>query len=634
MSELVWVSPQYYLHSDESWKSSVKKNGYIPILRADLGRFEESLKSTFKEKQGGYTELNKNLGSSSKVEDVQKIDNNEVSESPRYVPIEKFVMEDSSPLLTFAISSIVYIESTKKIETLLLDWVDYLKSQIGAADENGILEIQSWSRIFATGFETQDIFIRMSINNNEFKHYCSFLNLFKKLSNKSDSFSINFDSNTKNLIRKYTPLKDDGNEDDEERLEYLENKLSEMLVNGTNNVEGNPGGAKPESLEEYHIDLTTLSDLPSESLNQLCKDIMEFRSRVVTIEREKMLKDKVEENQRRRQKMIQMFDEIRKHQNSMNIPHGLSVVGNNEHTDSRRFENHEDLPIDEDDDGYQQEQKRIRKYIEDSNLRYKRLLNKLNSTVEDKIKTLEYNLENAKSYGISLRTKRALATKDLLYLSTDNYYNPNRSFRDQEIRLDDLNREQYGSHITLEPEMTYPAGNHPQYIENKINPDIQNTQKKTQLPESVEELNKDGINIRLNFSVNNSISDERMNNVEKRMGGSNKPEREQSLSEISPTKKKLSSIPKATNTLPAKLTFTDEALERRIKAIKESGLVAELVKEYLGVYEEELVEYIFDNIKEYKDRTILLTELKETFDEDAVVIVDKIWNSREFLGHK
>lgn len=72
-----------------------------------------------------------------------------------------------------------------------------------------------------------------------------------------------------------------------------------------------------------------------------------------------------------------------------------------------------------------------------------------------------------------------------------------------------------------------------------------------------------------------------------------------------------------TKAAPDKLLFIDEDLDIRPKELKISRLVDELIKEYLGVYEEELVDYIFDNLREFGDKNSLFNELKETFDDDA-----------------
>ncbi|CCK68318.1 uncharacterized protein KNAG_0A06620 [Huiozyma naganishii CBS 8797] len=78
------------------------------------------------------------------------------------------------------------------------------------------------------------------------------------------------------------------------------------------------------------------------------------------------------------------------------------------------------------------------------------------------------------------------------------------------------------------------------------------------------------------------------------------------------------------------LPYSGADLEQRLAKLKESRVVDELVNEYLGVYEDELVEYNFDNIRENKSKEVLFEDLKEIFDEDAIKIVDTICKREEF----
>ncbi|KAJ4130366.1 U1 snRNP component [Fusarium falciforme] len=75
-----------------------------------------------------------------------------------------------------------------------------------------------------------------------------------------------------------------------------------------------------------------------------------------------------------------------------------------------------------------------------------------------------------------------------------------------------------------------------------------------------------------------------------------------------------------------RLPFTADELNIRLTNLKESRYVDELVREFLGVYEDELVEYILENIRVNQSKQALLNELRETFDEDGETIADRLWS--------
>lgn len=70
-----------------------------------------------------------------------------------------------------------------------------------------------------------------------------------------------------------------------------------------------------------------------------------------------------------------------------------------------------------------------------------------------------------------------------------------------------------------------------------------------------------------------------------------------------------------------------DELEQVLERIKPK--VEGYIEEFLGVKEDELLEYILMIIKEHQDKQELVKELKETFDEDAVKIGDLIWGDFE-----
>lgn len=611
MSDLIWVCPQNYLLAENDWKSTTKKSGYIPILRTDLAKFKQSLQQTLKNRSVVFHSVP--LGESKALIGTKEGETNEMNDQAitTYKPIQQFLQ--SNPLLiTFGVRLAVYMESTSKVEALLTDWFDYLNSQVKITQEKSSLSFDSWSRIFTTGFETQDIFVGLSTKDNGYTSLYQFLDLFKKISNNTDKFSINFDENLTQRILDELPntTVDDSKLDD--ISQHMETILEKYISQGNNTNSGSEFNSKNLTTEEYHIDLNTLSDLPRESLDQLCKDIREFRNRVITIERERIMKDNIEENQRRRQKMVQMFDDIHKKQSMNNTSVDGMLKASSDAKDPP-----DDSQFNEDDDGYAAEKESTEKKSIEAKNRYKKLLHKLNATIEPKLKTLEIRLAEAQNYNIMLEKIRPVTIKELLHLGEDIYYDSKRSYRENEELLDQKNRDKYGSAVEMPPLVTGLSAEPSKDTNAAEKTNIQDENKITSLSQSSTPSDVAEINITLNFNKTAGKSKEDGQDIEHVI--ETRPNEPLAKANSEESEK----------FLPTILPFNDQELANKLKRLKESKLVDELIKEYLGVYEEELVDYIFDNIKEFKSKDKLLEELKETFDEDAVVIVNSIWNSED-----
>lgn len=67
----------------------------------------------------------------------------------------------------------------------------------------------------------------------------------------------------------------------------------------------------------------------------------------------------------------------------------------------------------------------------------------------------------------------------------------------------------------------------------------------------------------------------------------------------------------------------DDKLDEILEKIKPK--IEGYIEEFLGMKEDELLEYVVMIIKENKNKQSLVEELKETFDEDAIKIGDKVW---------
>ncbi|CCH42021.1 U1 small nuclear ribonucleoprotein [Wickerhamomyces ciferrii] len=71
----------------------------------------------------------------------------------------------------------------------------------------------------------------------------------------------------------------------------------------------------------------------------------------------------------------------------------------------------------------------------------------------------------------------------------------------------------------------------------------------------------------------------------------------------------------------------ESQLEQVLTRLK--PIINQIIQEFLGTQEDELLEYILEIIKDTKSKVELIKELNETFDEDSIKIGDKIWLNLE-----
>lgn len=470
------------------------------------------------------------------------------------------------------------------------------------------LQVESWTAMNLTGLDRQDIFIRVRSEDGESEEMLladsllrlrSLLGTLENEDGMVTNLTLHWDSNTNDFINDHKSPSStiDVNENDVKFKSFLK-ELEDKNKNADKNATSNELAALND--EQYHIDLNTLSDLPRDSLDQLCKDIIEFRTKVVSIEREKRLKEDIEENKRRKQQMMKTFEQIRKTKNAFD----QSIV-----------EDEQEDEMDDEDDGEDDliiENRRLERIEQESNERYQGLLKDLLNNIEPGINKLKQSIQQAENYESILLENKALYLKELLYSANDAYYDHHRSFKEQEIEMDRKDREKHGD---LDVKTLENQGQQSIAISGTANHgEMEHVDKKAivnkSAPSGVEQQQ-----LKIKFAFKKAI--------DKSVDTSPSNEEEEEQTEV--LKEQSTSISKEDN-----LPFSDEELEQRLLGLRKSRIIDELVKEYLGVYDDDLVEYIIVNIKENKSKKYLLNELRETFDEDSVSIVDNIWNSKEF----
>lgn len=434
---------------------------------------------------------------------------------------------------------------------------------------------------FVTSLDTVSLFIRCCELPEFGKVVLYWSTLVAHWVKSSDGYdeklAIHYDENTKRYVTDLTKnLKEHGKIDEADiqaDVDALKKYLEELSQE--------PQEVKADEISsiDYAVDVSTLSDLPRDSLDQLCKDIVEFRTRVLTIEREKRSKESYEEGKRRKQQLMKVFERIKKSQ-------GDTI----QQTLDDEQEDEEDDEFDGEDD-WNLEKSRLERKREESDKRAFQLLDKLNSHIAPKFSSMKKQVSRMTDYENYLVKERTLYLKELLHLANDAYYDHHRVFKEEEERRDAEDREL----VRVVPEQRDEK--FLEVLDNQEQTSNEDTAQKQQHAEGK-------IKLAFRKAVEKPQESEEEDQEEDR-----EEEQEENT----------------TGSPPDLLPYDDSELAERLQKLRDSRIVDELVKEYLGVYEEELVEYIIEHIKEYKSKIGLLQELHETFDDDSEAIVARIW---------
>lgn len=506
---------------------------------------------------------------------------NESKSDLKYQPIKQFLpISLKQQLHTISIAGFKSSLNKTSIDKFLAHVMELTLDHLTDSQREKFIKhqlIESWSHIFSTAISEQTIFVRFNVDLVIYPQVVLFLSdLF------SDILKVKYDSNVKTYIEE--ELKKNSiseffvSGEDREKLSVL---IKEANVNPSNME--NDGGNEISS--EYQIDLNTLNDIPRDALDQLCKDIIEFRTRVVTIEKEKNRQEIYNERERQRSHMMKMFDKIKM---------------NNTVTDIKRKDekdDNEDILIDDFEEIVEHEKQEAEK-------RYEELLIVLNRKIEPELRKNYSDLQKANNYEKYLMENKSLNKKEISNLGSDELYDNHRSFKELEEQDDKEDREKVGDNVNMPVSTATKAA-------------TSNEESKS-VGGNAEEEDSTIINIKFAFNkaIDNSVKD--------------KPE-EIEIAENEIDSSEQIGEPNSNMEVADILPFTGNDLSKRLDELRTSKYVDELVKEYLGVYEDELVDYIFENISEHRSRQVLLDDLKETFDEDAIVMVNNIWKRKEFI---
>ncbi|AGO13885.1 AaceriAGR020Cp [[Ashbya] aceris (nom. inval.)] len=580
MGDIVFVSAALYLANKPNWKSKVLRPGFSPIPSNELYNFEQTLKSNSQEPVSSTAVSKAPEKSASDMEDGSKLID---YKGPKYQELRLFL-----PIsLTQQLHTLV-IQNVPESATKTADFIQWLErattKHFSTKAEGTKVEdlVENWSSIIASTLEsTQDIFIRMYPLAEFAQVVLYWIQWFSKATESVTT--VHIDENTARYVHDIAPP-DYTPDVSEEELGSLRSQIADLK--STNSESSTENAA----MVAYDVDMSTLSDLPKSSLNQLVKDIIEFRTRVLTMEKEKRMQEALEEGRRRRSQLKRVMEQIRKSK-------GSSVPATEPEEDEDEYE-------DEDgEDDWAIERRRLEKEKESAQQSYNALLSHLNGTVMPDLRARKQRLTLLKDYEAKLLRERAFSLKELLHLGNSDYYDHRREFKEEEELQDDADRR---AHNEQPPQAPKDAPSQTSTSESR-SPDT-SALHSTPTHEPVAKEQKIKLALKRVFDTR-----------------AQEAESDSEAETDIPATAVSASMPAPTAGLPDLLPFQGSELAARIAELRQSRLVDELVNEYLGVYEDELVDYILDNIVEHASRAKLLVELQETFDDDSVRIVDAIW---------
>ncbi|AQZ11622.1 SNU71 (YGR013W) [Zygosaccharomyces parabailii] len=591
MNEIIYVSPQLYLVSDERWRSELEKPGYVPILRADIHKFQESLKSVLTARDLSSARHTSNLNALGQKDEHSAAESSDADNkiiqsaggAAKYQSLKQFLpISLVQQLHTVSLMGFPTNISLHNLECFLCDCLGLVLERIHAAQDPDMLEC--WTNI--QSLETQDIFIRIAERHKCFANFVQIMGDWFQ-SEEGPSVEIHIEANTAQFIKDQDVCNIELDKDLMRSLNQLWQQLNHSAPDKS---------LAPDNNVEYRIDLNTLSDLPQESLGQLCQDIMGFRTKVVTIEREKRVREAYEESKRRKQQMMKIFDQIRKSRRE--------TGDHRPDEDDDEEEEEEEEEDDDDDDGEEDsvlEQHRVDQERRESENRYRTILKHLQTKIEPRLASLQERIYRASHYDQIRSDEQALYLKELLHQAVDPYYDHHRSYKLQEETADNIDRQEHPSYEAQPLE-----GAKLPTIGSEVQEHAQQKEKQQDLERSDVSYDdsQDQEQFKIKFAFKRAI-DSSATHI------SSEDEDHDTAHAVAPE------------------VLKEQDLDAKLKRLNESGLVQELVKEYLGVYEQDLVDYIYETIREKRSKHALLTELRETFDDDAVNIVEKIWSSEE-----
>ncbi|CUS22882.1 LAQU0S07e02278g1_1 [Lachancea quebecensis] len=552
MDSMIYVCPSAYLSSQttDRWHSETFKPGFVPILRSDLLRFRDVLDQV-------VSRVNQQKASNIYQTSDEKEAEDTAGETKgragaplqddasqgKYQELKQFLpISNTQQLCTLSIGELQGEVSISELELFVGRLENLTEKRAGVHDS-----VECWS--FVKGLNTFSLFLRCSSSEHlkALTHYWS--ELFSRWPKEENLAAprLHIEENTARFVKDHkSDLPSLHTQDLDEDSEQLAGYFKELRDRSSVPKED-------ATSIDYNVDVSTLSDLPRSSLDQLCKDIVHFRTRVLTIEKEKRAKEQYEENRRMGQHMMKMFDQIRRSKGSVK-PAGEE----DEDEGEAQGQNYEDAEDDAEDD-WSVEKRNRDKIEKDTDKKYTELLEHYASRVEPRLKSLERQVDREIAYERTIEQERALYLKELLHHAYSPYYDHHRSFKEEEQRRDDEDRKS-ADQQTPRTAQAVTGEMHPA-------PEAETGKFKLEIRKTQTDPERDVL-----------------------------PQEEAALSDV-------------------------------LARLRKSSVIQDSVVEFLGELDNDLVDYVIEHLREHRSKPALLQELKETFDEDAQTIVDRVWQT-------
>ncbi|ODV98053.1 hypothetical protein PACTADRAFT_31465 [Pachysolen tannophilus NRRL Y-2460] len=335
-------------------------------------------------------------------------------------------------------------------------------------------------------------------------------------------------------------------------------------------------------LLNYKIDQKELVDVPKPLVEEVKKNIIDFRLKVFKDEKAKREKELVADKKKSRLKLKKLFADISKANNTKN--------------DSKSFDDYEDDDdelmaegYDEDDELNDEEYEKLRKAKEEDLIEQK-FLNREKLLKQKENKRLAYIEKTTReiiNYDQLISTQREKFLKEFVngltqsnkidnnltkfYLNHQNYLKFRSDVKSNEERLDDIDRKE-------EEQEMFAKAQANEFL-SSFNPGNENGEEKKAQPVKLV-INK-------NKEQKEEVQQEKQEKAEKSL------------------------------------------LKNNTKLISElEAKIESLTMEYLGVKEPQLIQFILNFVVENYpgSKEGLVKELYETLDEDSEIVADQLWN--------
>lgn len=414
-------------------------------------------------------------------------------------------------------------------------------------------------------------------------------------------------------------IKDSTSENKEEEKDIdFSKEINQIrrILNSGKNYETTNNKSGTEDLDQvmkyydtYKVEDSELVDIPKDMKEKIVKEVIKFRSRMLTIEKNRRKREIERERLKAKNRLKQIFEGI-KEANNNNTNDTNPTEGNIEVD-----EINEDEAIDEleemNEDEYQdylkaKEDERLEKEYEDKLSKFKLTQEAEKNKLQEKLNTVE-NYENN------------LIENKFLYI--------------EEIKnFEDFNLESFSSSTTnslknLRYRLYYD--NHSEYMKLR-NQEKQEEEEKDKLDYELEQ--KETSNQPSSISIKQPIVDEKEDQrVKERdaksienndnddiiIDNENKNE-----NEIIETKTSIEDLTKTTDLKSIKIS---QFSQDKLTLINDK--ISDLIEEYLGIKEEILIKFIYDFLieKNLNFKNELIDELDETLDEDSIVVANELW---------